>query len=278
MDTKIILVFGATGQQGGAVVNALSKSHFAVRAVTRDPESAKARALTERGIELVKADFADAISLKQALLGVYGVYSVHNMNGGLKAEEKQGISLANLAKQAGVKHLVYSSVGSAERKTGIGHFDSKWAVEEHIRSIGQPHTIIRPVAFMENFTSFPPMALFSILRSSLNNKKLQMIAVEDIGKWVLLAFSKPNQYLNKSIEIAGDELSFSQLQDAWKKVKGKNQFSLPLPKFIISMMGDAGRMFLWFGNDGYRADLKDCRAQIPSMRSFVQWLAHTNTF
>lgn len=273
MDKKIILVFGATGQQGGAVVKALTGSEFVIRAVTRDPESQKAKALAQRGVELVKADFADEGSIKKALQGVYGVYSVHNMTGGLKAEEEQGKSLADLAKQAGVLHLVYSSVGGAERKTGIGHFDSKWAVEEHIRGIKLPHTIIRPVAFMENFAAFPPFMLFSILRGSLNNKKLQMIAVEDIGKWVALAFFKPEQYLNQSIEIAGDELSYSELQAAWEKVKGNTQFALPLPKFIISMMGETGKMFLWFGKDGYQADLKQCKTQIPKMNSFVQWLA-----
>jgi hypothetical protein len=100
-----------------------------------------------------------------------------------------------------------------------------------------------------------------------------MIAVEDIGKWVGLAFAKPNQYLNQSIEIAGDELSYAELQDAWQRAKGNNQLSIPLPKFMISMMGEAGRMFLWFGTDGYQANLKQCKALIPTMNSFAQWLA-----
>jgi uncharacterized protein YbjT (DUF2867 family) len=272
MNKKIILVFGATGQQGGAVVRALFGSGFVIRAVTRDPDSQKAKALAQRGIELAKADFADESSIKQAMLGVYGVYSVHNMTGGLKTEVEQGKALADLAKQAEVLHFVYSSVGGAERKTGISHFESKWAVEEHIRSISLPHTIIRPVAFMENFTSFPTFMMFSILRSSLNNKKLQMIAVEDIGKWVALAFSKREQFLNQSIEIAGDELSYSELQDAWKRVKGKNQFAIALPKLFILVMGEMGRMFLWFGKDGYQADLKHCKNQVPTMTSFVQWV------
>jgi uncharacterized protein YbjT (DUF2867 family) len=273
MDRKIILVLGATGQQGGAVVKALTGSDFVIRALTRDPEAQKAKTLVQSGAEVVKADFADEGSMRQALQGVYGVFSVHNMTGGLRAEEEQGKSLATWAKQAGVEHLVYSSVGGAERRTGIGHFDSKWAVEEHIRAIGQPHTIVRPVAFMENFTGFPPFVLFSILRGSLNNKKLQLIAVEDIGKWVALAFSKPEQFLNQSTEIAGDELSYAELQEVWKQVNGKNQFALPLPKFIVSMIGEAGRMFLWFGKDGYQANLKQCKTQIPTMNSFAQWLA-----
>lgn len=272
MSKKIILVFGATGQQGGAVVKALSGSGFTIRAATRNPASQKAKALAQNGIELVNADFGDESSIKQALQGVYGVYSVHNMTGGLKVEEEQGKSLATLSKQAGVQHFIYSSVGGAERKTGIGHFESKWHVEEYIREIGLAHTIIRPVSFMENFVSYPPLILFSLLRSSLNNRKLQMIAVEDIGKWVVLAFVRPEQYLNQNIEIAGDELSYSEIQAAWKKVKGKKQFAILLPKFVISMMGEAGRMFLWFGKEGYQSDLGQCKTQICTMSSFEQWL------
>jgi len=109
MEKKIILVFGATGHQGGAVVKALLKSEFTIRAVTRNPGQPKSRALAAQGVELVKADYTDVESMKRALKNVYGVYSVHNIAGGLKAEEEQGKLLATLAKEAGVKHFVYSS-------------------------------------------------------------------------------------------------------------------------------------------------------------------------
>jgi uncharacterized protein YbjT (DUF2867 family) len=273
MEKKIILVFGATGHQGGAVVKALLRSDFAIRAVTRNPDQTKSKALAAQGVELVKADYADVESLKQALDGVYGVYSVHNMAGGLKAEEEQGKMLATLAKEAGVRHFVYSSVGGAERHSGIGHFDSKWRVEEHIRSIGLPHTIIRPAFFMENFTMFPPFMMFSILRGCLKNRGLQMVAVEDIGRWVALAFSAPEKYLGKAIEIAGDELTYDEIQSVWEKFKGKRQFCLRLPEFLISMMGEGGTMFLWFGTHGYKADINACKDQAGSMLTFNQWLS-----
>lgn len=273
MEKKVILVFGATGQQGGAVVKALLKSDFAIRAVTRNPDQAKSKALAAQGMELVKADYADVESLKQALKGVYGVYSVHNMTGGLKAEEEQGKLLASLAKEAGVQHFVYSSVGGAERDTGIGHFDSKWRVEQHIRSINLPHTIIRPAFFMENFTAFPPAMMFSILRGCLKNRGLQMVAVEDIGRWVGLAFSAPDKYLGQAIEIAGDELTYDEIQSVWEKQKEKRQFCLRLPRFLISMMGEAGTMFLWFGTHGYQANINACKEQAGSMRTFDQWLS-----
>lgn len=272
MEKKIILVFGATGHQGGAVVQALMKSDFVIRAVTRDPAQPKSQALAAQGVELVKADYADEESLKRALKGVYGVYSVHNMAGGLTAEEEQGKLLATLALAAGVQHFVYSSVGSAERNTGIGHFDSKWRVEEHIRHIGLPHSIIRPVFFMENFSAFPPFMMFSILRGCLNGRGLQMVAVEDIGRWVALAFSAPEKYLGKAVEIAGDELSYEEIQSAWADSKGKRPFCLRMPTFLLSRMGDMGTMFLWFGTQGYRADIKACNEQADGMLTFKQWL------
>lgn len=273
MEKRIILVFGATGHQGGAVVKALLKSDFAIRAVTRNPDQPKSKALAAQGVELVKAAYADVESLKRALRDVYGVYSVHNMAGGLKAEEEQGKLLATLAIEAGVQHFVYSSVGGAERDTGIGHFDSKWRVEEHIRSIGLPHTIIRPVFFMENFTSFPPFMMFSILRGCLKNRGLQMVAVEDIGRWVALAFFAPEKYLGKAVEIAGDELTYDEIQSVWEKCKEKRQFCLRLPEFLISMMGEAGTMFLWFGTHGYKADIKTCNEQAGGMLTFEHWLS-----
>lgn len=100
-----------------------------------------------------------------------------------------------------------------------------------------------------------------------------MVAVEDIGRWVALAFSSPDKYLGKAVEIAGDELTYDELQAAWEKCKGKRQFCLPLPKFLISMMGEAGTMFLWFGTHGYAADISACKEQAGKMMAFEHWLS-----
>jgi hypothetical protein len=103
-----------------------------------------------------------------------------------------------------------------------------------------------------------------------------MIAVEDIGKWVGFAFSDPEKYLGNAIEIAGDELTYEEIQSAWKKLKGKSQFCLRLPSFLISMMGEAGTMFLWFGTHGYKANINACKEQYGGMLTFEQWLAKAN--
>lgn len=275
---KVILVLGATGNQGGAVVRQLLKTDFAVRAITRNPNKLEAKALAQQGVEVVQADLADEASLRQALQEVYGVFSVQNfLQGGVKKEVADGKRVADLARQAGVQHFIYSSVGGAERKTGIDHFESKWQVEEHLRGLGLPYTIVRPVFFMENLQALAFLSL-SFLRSVLKGKSLQLIAVEDIGKWVALAFTQPEIYRNQAIEIAGDALTYAQMQAAYQRVYGKRQASLWLPPFLTLLMGGMGAMFRWFGQGGYQADLQKCRALVKDSISFEQWLmAQKNT-
>jgi uncharacterized protein YbjT (DUF2867 family) len=121
-------------------------------ALTRDPKSKAAKALLEKGVEIVQGDMEDASSLDGCLRGVYGVYSVQDFwSVGAKREVVQGKNLADAARKAGVEHFVYSSVGGAERNTGIGHWESKWEIEKHIHKLGLPATVLRPAAFMENY-------------------------------------------------------------------------------------------------------------------------------
>src|SRR5919199_5871491 len=141
---RLILVTGATGKQGGAVARTLLDRAFRVRALTRDPQRPEAQALTEQGAEVVQGDMEDRSAMNRVLEGAYGVFSVQNFwETGYDREVQQGKTVAEAAKAAGVEHFVYSSVGSAHRQTGIPHFDSKWEVEEHIRQIGLPYTILR---------------------------------------------------------------------------------------------------------------------------------------
>lgn len=143
---QIILVIGATGNQGGAVArHLLQRGKFAVRAFVLDENKPTAQALKQAGAELAKGNLNELASLDSALQGVFGVFSVQGVKEGLEVEIRQGNTLADAAKAAGVKHFVYSSVGGAERKTGIAHFESKFQIEEHIRASGLPYTIMRPV-------------------------------------------------------------------------------------------------------------------------------------
>src|SRR5215204_5447812 len=129
---KVIVISGATGQQGGATARALAGKGFTLRALTRDPNTDKAKALaTATGAELVKAELDDEGSIKAALQGAWGAYAVQNtFTAGVEGEEAQGHRFAKTAFDAGVQHYVYASVASADRRTGIPHFDNKARVEE----------------------------------------------------------------------------------------------------------------------------------------------------
>jgi len=141
--TKLILVTGATGQQGGVVAKTLLSKGQKIRVMTRKPE--KAAALAKAGAEVVKGDLTNEPDLRAALRGIHGVFAMSTpFEAGMEAEVRQGVMLADAAKQAGVAHYVYTSVGSAHRHTGISHFESKWEVEQHIAKLGLPRDHLAP--------------------------------------------------------------------------------------------------------------------------------------
>ncbi len=208
--TKLILVTGATGQQGGAVARALLAKGQPVRVMTRNPE--KAASLAKAGAEIVQGDLTNQAIVQMALRGVHGVFAMSTpFEAGMEAEVRQGIMLADAAKQAGIAHYVYTSVGSAHRNTKIPHFDSKWKVEEYIRKIGLPATILRPVWFMENFTTFAKPSAGGLLMLPMKPaRKLAMVALKDIGAFGASAFLRPSDFLGQAIDIAGDEISMPE--------------------------------------------------------------------
>src|SRR5262249_62225131 len=135
-DSKVILVTGATGHQGGAVARELLAHGHRVRAMTRNPEGDAARALAKQGAEVVAGNLDDEASIEKALSGAWGAFAVQNTwEAGVEGEEAQGKRFARAVKGAGVRHFVYTSVGSADRRTGIPHFDNKWRSHEAVRSI-----------------------------------------------------------------------------------------------------------------------------------------------
>src|SRR5881628_275769 len=201
-----ILVTGATGQQGGTVARDLLARKYTVRAMTRTPDSDGAKALARQGAEIVKGDLNDAESLRRTLAGAWGVFAVQNTwEAGVEGEEAQGKRIAELARKAGIQHYVYTSVGSAHRKTGIPHFDNKWRVEETVRGLRFPsHVILRPVFFMENLVA-PYSLKGSTLAWALEpGTKLQMIAVDDIGWFGARAFTDGAALNRREIDLAGD--------------------------------------------------------------------------
>lgn len=276
---RLIAVAGATGQQGGAVARALLAGGWRVRAITRDPRSPAAEALKSAGAEVVRADLEVTESLGDAVDRADGVFSVQNFwTSGVDAEIRQGCNLAKAASLCGVRHFIYSSVGGAERRTGIAHFESKWRIEQFIDELGLPATVLRPVFFMENLRE---LALRRMIRHGIlslplpRHRALQMIAVADIGSFAALAFGDPDTYVGRRLEIASDELSPAEITRVLGEAVNRRVRYLPMPLIAarLAMGKDMADMFRWFNTDGYRADIPALRETHPGLRDLATWAA-----
>ena len=258
VNQRTVLITGATGHQGGAVAHALDGKGFDIRAMTRKPGSDAAQALARTGAQIVQGDLNDAASLKKALAGAWGVFAVQNTwEAGVEGEEEQGKRLATLAREAGVQHFVYTSVGSADRKTGIPHFENKFRIEGTVRSLKfSSHVILRPVFFMENLTSAWFLNGDTLVAAMPPATMLQMIAVEDIGKFGARAFTDAAKLAGREIDIAGDAVTMPQAAAALSKGLGRTItfVSIPIAE-VRKNSADMAIMLEWFERVGYDADI-----------------------
>jgi uncharacterized protein YbjT (DUF2867 family) len=259
--TELVLVSGATGQQGGAIASELLDAGWRVRAMTRKPDSDAAKALAARGAEVVRADLDDETSLVRALDGAWGAVGVQNTwEAGVEQEEEQGKRFARAAKKAGVQHLLYQSVGSAHRDTGIPHFDNKWRVEQTVRESGIPSwTVIRPVFFMDNFLGgwFKGGLEQGTLAIGIKPEtELQMVAVRDIGKYGRIAFERHAELNGREIDIAGDSLTGPATAAILSEVNGRpiSFYSVPIDQ-VRAGSEEAAIMYEWFDDVGYDAEI-----------------------
>jgi len=277
---KVVLVTGATGRQGGAVVRHMLPKGWRLRALTRRPEAHEAQSLARQGVQVVQGDLEDPASIARAAEGVYGIYSVQDFwSVGTKREVQQGKNLADGAKKAGVQHFVYSSVGGAERNTGIPHWESKWEIEKHIRQLNLPATILRPAAFMEMYNVL--QVEVGLLKGKLmdplrGDKPYQTIATDDIGAFVALAFERPTEFIGKQLEIAGSELTNLEAAKVFSRVMGRPvKFSkLPMPIVRLFMSQEVYKMFTWFNEAGFQADIAGLRRCYPEvhLHTLEEWL------
>lgn len=273
---QIILVTGATGNQGGAIArHLLQRGKFKVRAMVRDQNKPAAQAIQEAGAELIQGDFNDRVSLDRALQGVYGVFSIQDFRDGVETEIRQGSAIADVAKATGIQHFVYSSVGSAERNTGIPHFESKFQVEEYIRSISLPYTIMRPVFFFYNYNGMRSMVENGTLFQPLSpDTKLQQLSEEDYGAMVAEAFERPADFINREIEVASVEMTMLEIAAAFSHVLDKpvNYQQIPFEAFEQQAGEEVTIMFRWFENVGYTADLAQLKRDFPAPTDFESYL------
>ena len=278
MNEKIIAVTGATGQQGGKVAKRLLAQGWKVRALTRDVNKPAAQELAAAGAEMVAGDMDSRAELEAAFKGVYGVFSVQNFwlpTVGYEGEIRQGKAVADAARAAGVKHLVYSSVGAAQRGMGQKHFESKWIIEQYIQSLKLPYTILRPVAFMENYNWTRAYILRGIFQGFglRPGKPLQIVATDDIGAFAELAFANPEQYLGKTIELAGDELTETQIAEVFTKVICRPvKAAGPQNPSGAAPTEEQVAMFNFFNGVGYDADIASLRASYPALQNLEQFL------
>jgi uncharacterized protein YbjT (DUF2867 family) len=278
---KSILVFGATGQQGGSVAAALREAGWPVRALVRDPAAPRALALQAAGVALVRGDFTDIASLRGAMQGMHGVFSVQPSSpGGAVSDEDEvrfGTAIADLALESGIAHLVYSSGGAVgDEPTGMGHFDSKARIEAHIRALPLAATIIRPAAFMEMLV----MPGFGLEQGCFNfflkpDQAMQVQAVEDIGKIVAAIFADGPQFAGKTLDIASDVVTGRELETLFTEAAG---FPITYARFSDEVLAANPflRQLTTLVDSGIlkgKADLGACRAINPALLSLRDWLA-----
>lgn len=281
--TDVILVCGATGRQGGAVAGRLLTSGHKVRVMTRKPGGNAAQGLAAMGVEVVMGDLDDPASVARALDGVWGAFSVQNAwEAGVVREEEQGRRFVELAMNAGLRHLVYSSVQSADRKTGLPHFESKARVEEAIRNSGlASYTILRPVFFMENFLSprFKPGIDQGKLKMAIApDRPLQMIALDDIGRFGQRAFEDHEALNGRAVDLAGDQLTLPRAAEIIGAAAGRSvTFERSPLEEVRKMNEDLAQMVEWYDRVGYNVDIPALAAEFGiRLTSFPDWASRVH--
>jgi uncharacterized protein YbjT (DUF2867 family) len=273
----VVAVVGATGQQGGATVRALLSAGATVRALVRNPEKPAAQALAAAGAQLAVADFDDPTSLQTAFDGAARVFAMTTMSSGrgTAGEVNDGVVVADAAKAADVEHFVYSSVGGAERHTDIPHFESKRRVEEHIENLGIPATFVRPTFFYDNLlsqSSTPEDGAIVVRLPMPDGVPLQMVAVNDIGAVAAAVLIDPSRVPAGAVEIAGDELTGSQIAGVFGRRAGLPGHFESLPATAAGD-DDLRAMFTWLATPpSYQADRALTAELDPQLQTFEQWL------
>lgn len=278
-----VAVVGATGQQGRAVASMLLARGISVRALVRDPSASRAQTLAQAGAELVTADLDEPATLVAAFRGASAVFAMTTFAGprGTEGEVEHGQALGDALHDAGVERVVYSSVGGAERGTGIPHFESKRRIELYLESLGLDATFIRPTFFMDNFASFSRPAMEAdtlVVRLPMpDGVPLQMTSVHDVGRAAVVALVDPDRIPGRTVEIAGDELTGGQIAAAFSQAR-----SIPARYEAMAVdvlpNDDQKKMFSWFADlPAYRADKELTQQLVPDGQDLRTWIKEQNS-
>lgn len=282
---RAVLVLGATGEQGGAVARALLSQGRAVRAMVRNPASAAARTLSDKGVEVVQGNYGDAASMRDSMAGIDGLFSVQPNSGSAgsgmtDAEEVRiGRLVADIAVDAGVSHLVYSSASVISGgATGVANLDCKLAIEDHVRSLAISATIIRPATFMELLaqpTFWPDPEQLWFFTSP--DQPIELIAAQDIGTIVAAVLAHPARFAGASIDIAGDELAGADIGSAISQALGRPISYRRFPEALLKQQPALARTVQMFasGAAAGNADIAALSREFGPLRRFNEWLGES---
>jgi len=305
-EKKIIAVIGATGAQGGGLARAIladPKGEFALRALTRDANSEKAKALAKAGAKVVAADVDDLESLKRAFQGAYGAYCVTFFWAHLSPDKElaEAANMAKAAKHAGLQHVIWSTLEDTRQwvplsdnrmptlmgKYKVPHLDAKGEADHFFRDLGVPTTFLLTSFYWDNFIYFgmgPKKGPDGKLAITLpmDDKKLSAMAAEDIGKCALGIFKRGREFIGKTVGIAGEHLTGAEMAAAFSKALGREVRYNAVPPDVYRGFGfpgadELGNMFqfkrdfqeVWVGNRSVAL----ARSLNPALQTFEQWLA-----
>ena len=285
-ERRTIVVTGATGLQGGAVSRHLLKDGWHVRGLTRNAASKQAQALRTLGAEVVQGDMDDAASLRPAFGGAYGIYSVQNpFISGPEQEVRQGKNVADVAKDVGVAHLVYGSAGIGKKGTGIPSWETKLQIEDRMKVLELPLTVLRPTAFMELMTHrkfFPAASTWHVMPKLMGSTRpVGWLCTDDLGAITAKAFADPSSFVGKDLALASDVQSLDECRPIYREVMGRNPRSFPMPVWLFERFGFVGRdlttMWRWLRTGAVDLDTAPTRAIHPDALTVRDWLSTQKT-
>lgn len=273
-----VLVLGATGGQGGAVVDALLARKAVVRALTRNMDSASARRLQDRGVEVVSGSLDDRDSLSAAMRGVSSVFALTTpFESGHEAEIEQGRAILAAARAARAPHLVFSSVAGADQDSGVPHFESKEVIERELAGGDVPYTILGPTYFFDNALGGQRQIRNGVLELPLPaDRPLQQLARPDLGRFAAEVLLAPQAYVGRRIELASDDPTPAQMADALGSALGRTVRHEEVPLRTITN-ADMHAMWEFLRGKGYRVDVPALHADHPKLgwTSFANWARQT---
>ncbi|MCA6091493.1 NmrA/HSCARG family protein [Streptomyces sp. SCA3-4] len=275
-----VAVTGATGAQGGATARALLTAGHRVRALTRRTDSPAADALRALGADVRHADFDDPASLDAALAGADSLFAVTTPFGtGIATETRQGKALVDAAAAARLGHVVFTSAAHADRGTGVPHYESKHAIEQHLRAAGVPWTVIAPAAFMDNYAggwTLDGLRDGTFAWPMPTDQPLTLIPAADIGAFAALVLQRRDEFAGRRIDIASDELTPAGIADALAAALGRPVAHREVPlDYVRSRSEDLAAMFDYFAAAGLDVDVAGLRRDYPEVgwHTFADWAA-----